>query len=373
MAQIIPLIKAKIKEMCLLRGYYPKSHYYVKELNNGFWGLLLITYAADSQGKEVYVNLGIYNNEIDQIHKAIHGNGKTKDLRLLAMPNIGWLFGDNPNHVSWHVRELSEIDEVCDSIFNIIDEIAPAFFERFSDIRSLILLYENYKEQSWPIVAYEVYRTLPELFLYNNQKDKGLKFIIQYCTKQELLSQYDIAYAEKYDTTFGQPLLTVVHSGDIFSVITESGAKRYFQFVTKDTSEFDSDVIRIFKKVYPIDSSPSTAEIVGDTIECYMHTMVSWGLYLGLWTRSGSDDNIGKLDISFRRSKDYGRFSLFEKRVSNNWEVWTMNQPKQSVGMLPESHYSADIGDIGSPSTVLKRINEGYFPSEWYPLYREQQ
>ena len=138
MAQIIPLIKAKIKEMCLLRGYYPKSHYYVKELNNGFWGLLLITYAADSQGKEVYVNLGIYNNEIDQIHKAIHGNGKTKDLRLLAMPNIGWLFGDNPNHVSWHVRDLSDIDEVCDSIFNIIDEIAPAFFERLPEARYII-------------------------------------------------------------------------------------------------------------------------------------------------------------------------------------------------------------------------------------------
>lgn len=360
--------------MCRQRGFRPRGYHFVKELKDGYCGLLDITYHSYTNGREVYVMVGIQNNGIDHIHESIMGKqpGKLQNMRLLLMQNIGYLFQEDPHYLSWFVDETSDIKEVCNTIFHMIDTCCPAFFEKYSNTEALIRAYENHKEHP-TIVSYAVYRTLPELYLFNHQKEKGLDYILHYCSEQECLSKYDLAYTEGYNGLLATPLLDTIQPGDIFSLIADSGRKYYFQAIAKDTTAYGSDVIRIFKNSYPRDATPSTTEIVDDDVECYMHTMVSWGLYLGLWTRSGSDDNIGKLDISFRRSNDYGRFSLFEKRVSNNWEVWTMNQPKQSVGMLPESHYSADIGDIGSPSTVLKRINEGYFPSEWYPLCREQQ
>ena len=374
MAQIVPIIKQRINELCRQRGFVPKGYFYAKELSKGFWGLISIRYISFHTARKIDVSLGIFNDAIAGMNNAVFEHSSESNERFwLIMSNIGWLDRDKPQRKVWLIDNISDTTEVCNSIFCSIDNIAYDFFDKYSNIDELIHVYENISTQPWPILNDNAVRVLPLLYLSKDKKSKGLNFLLQYYSGFEVCSENDINYVEKYDKLFGNPLLNEIRSGDIFSLITESGAKRYFQFVTKDTSEFDSDVIRIFKKVYPIDSSPSTAEIVDDDVECYMHTMVSWGLYLGLWTRSGNDDNIGKLDISFRRSNDYGRFPLFEKRVSNNWEVWTMNQPKQSVGMLPESHYSADIGDIGSPSTVLKRINEGYFPSEWYPLYREQQ
>ncbi len=371
MSQIVPLIKALVKEMCRQRGFRPRGYHFVKELKDGYCGLLDITYHSYANGIAVYVMVGIHNNGIDHIYESIMGEqpGKLQNMRLLLMQNIGYLLQDNPHYLSWFVDETVDIKAICTTIFSVIDAYCPAFFDKYSNTEALIQAYENHKEQPLPIVSDAVYRTLPELYLFNHQEEKGLDYIVHYCSVQECLSQYDLAYTEGYNGLLATPLLDTIQPGEVFSLISDLGLKHYFQMIAKDATAYGSEVIRIFKNTYPRDATPSTTEIVDGAVECYMHTMVSWGLYLGLWTRSGIDSNIGRIDIPFRRSKDYGRFSLFEKRVSNNWEVWTMNQPKQLVGTLPEAFYSADIGDIASPYMVSRRINGGCFPSEWYPIF----
>lgn len=373
MPQIVPLIEAQVKEMCRQRGFVTKGYFYAKKLHSGFWGLVGIGYATYSYGRSIDVCLGIFSDEIYTLVKKIWTIADPKAYFWLILPNIGWLNASNPQREVWYVDDDTNLSDVCTSIFDKIDAVSPWFFDKYSDIDVLINVYENYRNQPWPICHDDAYRTLPFLYLANNQKGKGLEYILKHLSSHEILTQYDILYAENYDSLFGEPQLINIHIGDIFSVITDSGDKRFFQFIAKDTTQYNSDVIRVFKQTYSKEDNPTAEDFLEGAVECYMHTMVSWGLYLGLWTRSGSDGNIGRMDISFRRSKDYGRFPMFEKRVSNNWEVWTINQPKQNVGKLPESHYSADIGEIGSPPMFLKRINEGYFPSEWYPLYKEQE
>lgn len=72
--------------------------------------------------------------------------------------------------------------------------------------------------------------------------------------------------------------------GNIFKVKLANGVIRYFQFVGKDKSELNSDVIAIFKKHYS--EEPTSPEMVlNDTIECFMHTSVLAGVKLGLWER----------------------------------------------------------------------------------------
>lgn len=369
MAQIIPLIKEQIKTMCYHRGFKPKGYYYAKKISNDYWGLLSFVFATYSDCRSIDVCIGIFNETIHEFSKKIWANSDPKALFWLILPNVGWLNTMNPHREVWYVDDSTDLTKVCNSIFDKVDVISPRFFNEFSDTDSLIKLYENYRSQPWPICLDDVFRILPLLYLSNKQQIKGLNHILYYLSNHECLNQYDLAYVERYTGLLESPLLSEIQPGELFSLITDSGLKHYFQFVAKDTTANDSDVIRIFKKSYPLDAVPSTTEIVDDDVECYMHTMVSWGLYFGLWTRSGFDKNIGRMDISFRRSKDYGRFSLNKKRVSNNWEIWTINTPKQVVGILPKDYYSANIGDIGSPSMVLKRINEGYFPNPWYPLF----
>lgn len=72
--------------------------------------------------------------------------------------------------------------------------------------------------------------------------------------------------------------------GNIFKVKLANGVIRYCQFVGKDKSELNSDVIAIFKKNYS--EEPTSPEMVlNDTIECFMHTSVLAGVKLGLWER----------------------------------------------------------------------------------------
>ena len=355
--------------MCYHRGFEPKGYYYAKKIANGYWGLLAFSYATYSACCSIDVSIGVFNETIHKYSKKIWAGSDSKALFWLILPNIGWLDEKKPHRAVWDINDMSDISKVCNNIFDKVDTLSPWFFSTYSNIDILIRTYENYRSQPWPLCHDDAYRVLPLLYLVNNQKDIGLEYLLKYLCRQEIITQYDMPYIEKYDSQFGEPILKDIHIGDLFSVITESGDKRFFQFVSKDASQFNSDVIRIFKRAYSREENPVTNDIINDELDSYMHTMVSWGLYLGMWTRYDTDCNIGRMDISFRRSKDYGRFPLFEKRVSTNWEVWTINQPKQDVGILPKEYYSADIGDIGSPSMVLKRISEGYFPSPWYPLF----
>lgn len=43
--------------------------------------------------------------------------------------------------------------------------------------------------------------------------------------------------------------------GDVFSVKIDNN-KKYFQYIVSDLTQLNSDVIRAFKKVYPINAHP---------------------------------------------------------------------------------------------------------------------
>ena len=44
----------------------------------------------------------------------------------------------------------------------------------------------------------------------------------------------------------------VTKVGDVFSVKLDNEVKKYFQLIAFDLTQLNSDVIRAFKKVYPI-------------------------------------------------------------------------------------------------------------------------
>lgn len=159
-----------------------------------------------------------------------------------------------------------------------------------------------------------------------------------------------------------------VTKGNVFKVKLSNGYIRYFQFLGKDVSELNGDVIVIFKKHYT-DEQYNMDEILQDEIEYFMHTSVSFGVKLGLWERVfTSPVSIPEADIVFRTSQDIGLHPR-QHFVSHRWVVWSMNGDRRYVGTLPKKYYKADLGGVYAPIHVIIRLETGEVPDKYYPSY----
>jgi hypothetical protein len=50
--------------------------------------------------------------------------------------------------------------------------------------------------------------------------------------------------------------------GDIFSVKIDEHTQKFIQYIVSDMTQLNSDVIRVFKKIYPLDIKPNLEEIL---------------------------------------------------------------------------------------------------------------
>lgn len=159
--------------------------------------------------------------------------------------------------------------------------------------------------------------------------------------------------------------------GDIFSVKIDDGSKKYFQLIAFDLTQLNSDVIRAFKKTYPLNTIPDLSEIVNGEVEFYAHCVTKFGLKMNLWERVGNTTEIGSTtDILFRDTSDYGSM-VGEKpiKISNNWYVWRINDKNFTrVGKLEGENRNADIGIVINPLGIKELLRGKKYPVN-YPEF----
>lgn len=143
--------------------------------------------------------------------------------------------------------------------------------------------------------------------------------------------------------------------GDIFEVKISDIEKRYMQYVVSDTTNLNSDVIRVFKKKYPLSEKPKIEDIVKDEVLFYAHCDSRHGIRLEYWSLYGNTENIGNTDdIYFRTTTDHGDV------ISNNWYIWKVNQKHQFIGKLTEMQKRIDLGSVFPVKSILFMIvNDG--------------
>lgn len=158
--------------------------------------------------------------------------------------------------------------------------------------------------------------------------------------------------------------------GDVFSVKISDTHKKYFQLIAFDLTQLNSDVIRAFKKEYPIGNEPQLMEITNGDVEFYAHCVTKFGLKMGLWEGVGNINDIGKLDqVLFRGTTDYGvRVGQDPIKVSNNWYVWHINEKFMDVGKLEGENLKAEIGVVVTPIDIVDRMKTGKY-NFIYPDY----
>lgn len=149
----------------------------------------------------------------------------------------------------------------------------------------------------------------------------------------------------------------VTKVGDIYFVKVNDQSKKYFQYITNDITQLNSDVIRTFKKEYQINSNPNLEEIINDDIDFYSHCVVKLGIKMGYWKKIGNIKDVGNINnILFRSSGDYGNPKI---TISYNWWVWKINEYQKQVGKLEGTNQKAEIGSVFSPPAIVERIKTG--------------
>lgn len=152
--------------------------------------------------------------------------------------------------------------------------------------------------------------------------------------------------------------------GDVFSVPIDENYKKYIQYIISDYYMLNSDVIRAFKKKYPITLNPDLSDIVSGEVEFYAHCDTKAGIKQDLWNLYGNIANIGQTDnIIFRGSWDYGRS---KEKISKNWYVWKVGEDPINVGILKGKNRKADIGPVFPVMHILERLKNGEYPG-FYP------
>lgn len=133
--------------------------------------------------------------------------------------------------------------------------------------------------------------------------------------------------------------------GDVFSVKIDDSSKKHFQYIISDLTQLNSDVIRAFKKIYPINANSDLSEIVNGEVEFYAHCVTKLGLKMGYWESVGNISDVGNFDnMLFRSSGDNP-----QTRVSQNWWVWKINEEQKPVGKLEGENRKAEIGSVIPP------------------------
>jgi hypothetical protein len=150
----------------------------------------------------------------------------------------------------------------------------------------------------------------------------------------------------------------IIKKGDVFSAVLNDTQKKYFQYVGLDLTQLNSEVTRVFKKSYLIDEQPALEDVIKDEIDFYAHVVVKLGIKLQLWEKAGNIPDVGKVNVLFRASDDYGNPLV---KVSDNWRIWKINQSFIKVGKLKGDHQKAEIGVVVTPGDILQRMRRGKY------------
>jgi hypothetical protein len=152
--------------------------------------------------------------------------------------------------------------------------------------------------------------------------------------------------------------------GDIFEVKMDEGSKKFFQYVANDITMLNSSVIKVFKNIYRNDDALDLEEVVKDEVDFYAHVFLRNGLKQGYWNKVGHIEEVGKIEVLFRNTDDYGK----EVKVSENWYVWKINEPFIKVGKLEGKNKIAEIGVVKNAGDIVCRMRTGKYDFV-YPQY----
>ena len=158
----------------------------------------------------------------------------------------------------------------------------------------------------------------------------------------------------------------VTKIGNVFSMKLSDGTKGHFQFVAIDTTNLSSSVIRVFKKRYALNETPSIDEIVHGEVAFYAQAILRIGILDGVWEKIGKSDFIdsertAKIVFGTDRIEEV---SILKQVLPNlkRWRLWHVSQNSKQCDSLSDAIIDQlEIGKIFQYSSIITRLERGYY------------
>lgn len=152
----------------------------------------------------------------------------------------------------------------------------------------------------------------------------------------------------------------IVQIGDVFCVYIKNHFKRYFQYIGSDSTQLNSNVIKVFKGYYPLDSKIDLQKIVEDEVDFYAHVDINAGFKSLYWEKVGNAPFKENINLYFRIC-NYGIREEMNVKFSTDWFIWQMNKPMQYVGKLKGENRKIDIGILWEPRIIFERMASKFY------------
>jgi hypothetical protein len=146
---------------------------------------------------------------------------------------------------------------------------------------------------------------------------------------------------------------SIARIGNVFCIEIDNCYKCFFQFIAYDRSQLNGQVIRVFKKRYPLDYLPNLDEIVQDDVSFYSHTIIRFGLDNNVWYKVGNNPNKGDVDNIY--------FKLDGWEGKGRWQRWKINGDVEYSDTLPEDSVKYNYGFIFPYKDIAAKIKTGHY------------
>jgi hypothetical protein len=143
--------------------------------------------------------------------------------------------------------------------------------------------------------------------------------------------------------------------GDVFCVAIDDKFKKYLQYIVSDLTQLNSDVVRTFKELYPVDAEPDMEEVIKGDVDFYAHCMTGVGMKKGLWKKVGNIKDVGNTrHILFRNKRDYS-----DSEKQDDWVIWNVNEEMICIGKLDCVSKQAYLGVVFQPERIVYKMKTG--------------
>lgn len=154
----------------------------------------------------------------------------------------------------------------------------------------------------------------------------------------------------------------ICRKGSVFCARFNDKFKCYLQYITDDSTLLNSNVIRAFKKKYPIDYVENIEEILNGEIAFYSHCMVKWGVDDGNWEKIGSSKNLGLENLN---NVIWGTYFISCPWLApdlSKWKLWITGREEVEIGkLINELARKVELGYIYPAIKIRDRLQYGYF------------
>ena len=145
----------------------------------------------------------------------------------------------------------------------------------------------------------------------------------------------------------------IARIGNVFCVEIDTSYKCFFQFVAYDKTQLNGQVIRVFKKRYPMEYKPDLNEIVQDEVSFYSHTVIKFGLDDNVWYKIGHSPNKGDVDNIFFKLKGW--------KGKSCWKYWKINNDIQYSSQISDELVKYHYGFIFPYKDIVAKIKTGHY------------